>query len=133
MNLGEKVQVRRFDGVDHWVFAVVQDPATNRVQITHPGNREDGNVLLASSADIRTKADVENILAQVQPILAKVGPRGMTAAQIRQLAQLDGFWSSFLEPANGALTEAQSKHLSAQQATLHQRVAKHYQEQLKRL
>jgi|SRR5579864_555986 len=134
MNIGDTVQVRQVDGVDHWVFAKVQDPATNRLVIAHSGNRDDGRTIIADPSDIRTKADVQQILTNAQAIVALADPRrGLSEAQIRQLAALDGFWASFLPPADGRLTEHQSRHLSSQQITLHQRVVKHYQEQLKKL
>lgn len=133
LKLGQKVQVRRFDGADQWVFAVVQDPGTNRVQITHAGNAEDGNVLLVADEDIRTKADVEALIPQAQAIVAKAGRHGLSESQICELGKLDGFWLHFCSPADGRLTEHQSKNLSSVQTSLHQRVVKHYQEQLKRL
>ena len=133
MNVGDKVQVRRFDGVDHWLYAVVQDPATNRVQITHPGNAEDGKVILASAADIRTSANLQSLITQAQTIVSAAGRNGLSEAQIKQLAALDGFWCNFLPPKDGRLTDHQIKVLTAQQSTLHQRVISHYQEQLKRL
>ncbi len=133
MKTGDIVQVRRFDGVDHWLYAVIQDPATNRVQIQHPSNAEDGKVLLVPASDIRTKADLQSLIDQVAPIVAKAGQNGLAIKDIRQLAAIDGFWSSFLEPADGKLTEHHSKHLSTQQTTVHKTVLKHYQAMMKQL
>jgi len=61
MKIGDIVQVKRFDGGPTGCNAVVQSlpngpnffPA--RVQITHPGNAEDGKVVMAQPSDIRTK------------------------------------------------------------------------------
>lgn len=133
MKINDTIQVRQTDGVDHWVFAKVQDPATNRVIIAHPGNRWDGMTLVVGPSDIRTKADVQRILAGAQAIVAKVGRQGLTEAQIRELGKLDEFWLAFCPPADGRLTEHQSRLISAQQTTLHQNVVPHYQAQLKRL
>ncbi len=133
MKTGDIVQVRRFDGVDHWLYAVVQDPAINQVQIQHPSNPEDGKVLLAAASDVRTKADLKTLIDQVTPIVTKAGQHGLAAKDIRQLAAIDGFWSSFLEPVDGKLTEHHSKHLSIQQATIHKTVVKHYQSMMKQL
>lgn len=133
LKLGQRVQVRHFDGADHWLYAVVEDPATNRVRVTHAGNASDGQAFLAADEEIRTKADVEALIPQVQAIVAKAGRHGLSEPQIRQLGELDGFWLHFCSPADGKLTEHQSRHLSSVQATLHQRVVKHYQEQLKKL
>jgi|SRR5882672_2688271 len=139
MKIGDIVQVKRFDGGTHWLYAVVQSlpngpnffPA--RVQITHPGNAEDGKVVMAQPSDIRTKADVQAILDQMAPIVAKAGQHGIGEANIRQLAALDGFWSGFVSPADGRLTEHQSKHLSTQQTTVHKTVLAHYQNMMKQL
>ncbi len=138
MKVGDKIQVRRFDGVDHWVYAIVLATGEDgggsiRIQIAHPGNREDNAVMLVGPADIRTRADLQNIIDQAQAIVAKAGRQGLTEAQVRELGQIDGFWLSFVTPTDGRLTEHQSRHLSAQQTALHQRVVKHYQAQLKNL
>lgn len=133
MNVGDTVQIRRFDGVDHWLYATVQDPATNRVQIAHPGNPEDGKIILAAPGDIRTRADVQALITGAQAIVSQAGRLGLSEAQIRQLGALDGFWLSFATPPGGKLTEQQSKNLSAQQSSLHRLVVNHYQQILKQL
>lgn len=118
MNIGQRVQIRRCDGVDHWIFAVIEDAATNRVRITHPGNVEHGNAFIAAPADIRTKADVQSILATVQ---ATVRGR-LSDAQIRQLAQSDGWLLHYLRPDQSIARES-----------LHKVIVEHYQNILKSL
>jgi hypothetical protein len=134
--IGDIVQVRR--GSD-WLYAALLslpaggDMGPARVQIQHPGNPEDGEVLMAYASDMRVKEDVQALIDKVAPIVANPGQHGIGEARIRQLAALDPFWESFLPPSDGRLTEHHSRHLGTQQTTMHKNVLAHYQNMLKRL
>lgn len=112
MKTGDKVQVRRFDGTDHWLYAVVQDAAARRVQITHPGNSEDGKMLLVDATDIRTKGDVLALMSSAQAV---AGTR-LSDAQIKSLGAQDGWLLQFLQPYTTAAREK-----------LHVTIVDHYQ------
>jgi hypothetical protein len=98
---GDKVQIRRFDVTDHWLFAVVQDATSRRVQIAHPGNSEDGKVLLVAAADIRTKADVLSLMTSAQAV---AGGR-LSDAHLKSLGAQDGWILQFLQPYATAARE----------------------------
>jgi hypothetical protein len=118
MRVGQLVQVRRFDGSDHWIFARVQDPSTRRVQVEHAGNPADGQALIPAAGDLRTREDVQSILAAVQ-----AAPRGRLSDQaIRILGKLDGWLLQYLEP-----------HASLVREQLHTVIVPHYQAILKAL
>jgi hypothetical protein len=126
MKLGDIVQVRRFDGADHWLFASVQDPATNRVAVNHPGHPEDGKVIVAAGADLRTRADVLNLITVAQSLVTSAGSGGLTDAQLRTLATQDGWWNQFLPRSDGKLTEHAIRAISTQRTSLHTFMVRHY-------
>lgn len=119
MNAGDKVQIRQQDGgVDYWIYATVINPATNQVQVNHPGNAEHGKVKLMPGGDIRTKADVQALLATAQGL---AGNTRITDAQLISLAAADGFFKKFKKPDEVPVQAAREK--------LHQLIVPHYQTQ----
>jgi hypothetical protein len=71
MKFGDTVQIKQnFQGRPHWVYArVVSVPADNSgavVQIAHSCNPEDGQQKIVLRNEIRTKADIQAELDQVQ-------------------------------------------------------------------
>jgi hypothetical protein len=64
---GEKVQVAQQQfGRIVWVYGrviSVHDDGSALVQINHPSNREHGQQVIVAADQIRTKADIEQILA----------------------------------------------------------------------
>ena len=126
MKNGDTVQVRRFDTVHYWVFARVVDAATGQVQVAHPGNAEDGKVLVAAEDEIRTKADVERIAAAAQAIASQASNSGLSDSQFRQLAALDPWWNQFLPRQDGKISEGEMKSLATQRVIVHRGIARHY-------
>lgn len=118
MKKGDIVQVRQTDGVEHWLYAKVLDPDAVRVHVLHPGNHEHRNDLLVDAADIRTKTDVEKLLAVAQTM---AGAK-LTDDQIRNLGAADGWVLKYLEPE-----QSQARN------TLHTLLVPHYQAQVKQL
>jgi hypothetical protein len=118
MKKGDIVQVRQTDGVEHWLYAKVLDPDAVRVHVLHPGNHEHRNDLLVDAADIRTKNDVEQLLAVAQTMSGAI----LTNAQIKNLGAADGWVLKYLEPEQ---TQARN--------TLHMLLVPHYQAQVNQL
>lgn len=118
MNAGDKVQVRQFDGVDHWIYAKVLDPATGLVQVQHPGNVDHEKQIFVPAADIRTKADLEKLLA----VAKSMSKEKLTDVHINNLGAADGWVLRF-------------KHVDQAQArnTLHTLLVPHYQAQVNKL
>lgn len=125
MKAGDTVQIRRTDEADHWLYASVLDATTGRVQINHPGNVEDGKIVLPAVRDLRTKADVQSLIDQVTPILNSASPQhGLTHAQIRQLGTIDGFWLQYLNL---------DQKNQGPRVTMHRSIIAHYQSMMKQL
>jgi ABC-type transporter MlaC component len=118
MKARDTVQVRQHDDSTHWIYAKVIDPATLQVQITHPGNREDGVIKLVDAEDIRTKEDVMNIASQMQSAVNGQ----LNIQKITVLAAADPWLLQFTKAEHQKFTPA-----------LHTVIVKHYQEQVKRL
>lgn len=67
MKSGDTVQIQQRDGaLQHWLYAKVISPTAEGaiVEVAHPGNREDGRQKFVTTAEIRTKAQIE---AQIKP------------------------------------------------------------------
>lgn len=118
MNVGDTVQVRQLGQQTDWIYAKVLDPATRQVQITHPGNREDREIKIVAAEDIRTKADVQNVLSQMQSSVTGQ----LSNEQIKTLGAIDPW----------ILQYTRAEHQTFKPA-LHTAIVKHYQEQAKRL
>ena len=111
MKQGDVVQIRRYDGGEHWIYAQVIDPDGGMVQIIHPGNDENGERPVVAPADIRTKAHVGALLDIARTMNAQ-----NRVAVTQQLAQYDAFLNNFMDDNN-----------------LHLRIVQHYQIQFDRL
>jgi hypothetical protein len=62
MKAGDTVQVTHLDGAPHWIYATVITPnpdGSALVQVQHPGNIEHGAIKLMPKEKLRTKADVQ--------------------------------------------------------------------------
>lgn len=69
MKTGDVVQVAHLDGAVHWIYATVitpNDDGSALVQIQHPANIEDGAIKLMPKTKIRTKADVQAAIDDMQ-------------------------------------------------------------------
>lgn len=119
MTQGQIIQVRQRDGVDHWIYARVLNPAINLVEIAHPGNRDHGRQLAVSSADVRTKAEVQALLATAQSLCT--GAR-LSNAQLNTLCAADSFFAAFKAETHAVPRE-----------TLQKYVVQHYEAQIKKL
>lgn len=110
------VQVRRYDGGEHWLFASVVDPAAGLVEITHPGNAEHGRQYAPDAGDIRTKADVQTLYASAVQVIAAAAGRRLTDTQVRTLAASDASLLHFLQPGvtRESLTTLLPKHYQVQ-------------------
>lgn len=69
MKAGDTVQVTHLDGTTHWIYATVitpNDDGSALVQVQHPGNIEHGAIKLKPKDKIRTKADVQTAIDDLQ-------------------------------------------------------------------
>jgi hypothetical protein len=124
MTTGDTVQIRQVDVTDYWIYATVIDPATRQVQVKHPGNVEHGAIKIVAAQDLRTKADVQTLVAAAQAMAT--GAR-LTDAQINTLAASDGWFNQFKKLEGKSLTAAQ------QREKLQNLIVGHYQSQVKQL
>jgi hypothetical protein len=108
---GDIVQIRRYDGGEHWIYAQVIDADAVMVQIIHPGNSENGERPVVAAADIRTKADLGALLDTAKTMNAQ-----NRVAVTQTMAQQDAFLNNFMDDTN-----------------LHLRIVQHYQVQFDRL
>ena len=69
MKTGDTVQVVHLDGAVHWIYATVITPnedGSALVQINPPGNIEHGATKFLPKEKIRTKADVQTELDEME-------------------------------------------------------------------
>ena len=114
MNNGDIVQVRQVDTVDHWIYAKVLNAGSRQVQVQHPGNIDDGKIKIMAAPDIRTKADLLNLVTTAQGLTAAP----LTDAQINTLGATDGWVLKFKQPDQ-----------SKARGQLHTVLVSHYQTQ----
>ena len=65
MKSGDKVQILQQGDGGHWIYAkvvAVNPDGSALVQISHPGNRENGLLVGVTSAQIRNKAAIQKII-----------------------------------------------------------------------
>jgi hypothetical protein len=68
MKPGDTIQIAQAEGVNtHWIYAkvILATPEGAVVEVTHPGNREDGRQKFVPAKETRAKTDVENLLAGI--------------------------------------------------------------------
>jgi hypothetical protein len=68
MKAGDTVLVQQQDSGPHWIYATVITPNADGsafVQIRHPGNREHGEMQFFGGDLIRTKANVQAMIADM--------------------------------------------------------------------